>query len=192
MRDTKNVTLGIIAVFITMYMALIGMNFYITQVNKLQLEKALPRSVEHALKAGMETGDETSVKNILQEEIEESISGAERIQVEIRTLDLEKGILSVKAVVSYTLLSGEEKTATAEKTIIVERQIPKEPSVTVTFLVDEEVYKEYQLVQGQCCPMPALPSKYFAGWVEYGSASNKIINTIGSVWSDKVYIAVAK
>lgn len=192
MRGTKNVTLGIIAVFMMIYIVLIGMNIYITHTNKQQLENAIPRTVEHALKSGMESGDEAAVKSILTEELEKAVPNADSIQIDIPALDLKKGILSVEVSVGYSLLTGEEKSITAKKTMIMERQIAKEDRVTVTFLVDEEVYKEYQLVQGQSCPLPVLPSKYFAGWVEYGQASNKIIQSIGKVWSDKVYIAVAK
>ena len=168
------------------------MNFYITQTNKLQLNKVLPRGVEHALKAGMENGDSAIVKEILKEEIEEAITSADNVQVRIQTMDLEKGILSVEVLLDYTLLTGEERTLQEEKTMIVERQIKSEQKVTITFLVEEEVYKEYQVVQGQSCPMPILPSRYFAGWMEYGTASNQIVNTIGNVWTDKVYVAVAK
>jgi len=189
---TKNVVLGIMAAFMMLYIVMIGMNIYIEQTNKLQLEQALPRAVEHALKTGMESGNAVSAKEMLAEELEEAMPAADSIQTKIQALDLGKGILSVEVSVGCLLLNGKEKVITAEKTMILERQIPKEKRVTITFLVDEEVYKEYQLVQGENCPIPVLPSQYFAGWVEYGAATNRIIQQIGNVWTDKVYIAVAK
>ncbi len=192
MSNTKNVVLGMIAIFILLYISVIGMNFYMTQTNKLQLERVLPRGVEHALKAGMESGDSSSVKEILKEEIEDAITGADNVQIQIPAMDLEKGLLSVVVSLEYTLLTGEERTIREEKTMIIERQIKSEPRVTITFLVEEEVYKEYQVVRGQTCPLPVLPSRYFAGWIEYGSASNKLVSTIGNVWTDKIYVAVAK
>lgn len=117
----KNILLGMIGVFITIYTVLIGLNVLMIQTQKNHLEKNLSRIVKNVLEGEYEHGEELAVEQMLREEIEASVSSRNRVEVEIQALDLQKGILSVKVTETIRTLTGAKKEIAMEKTAIVER-----------------------------------------------------------------------
>lgn len=119
----KNVLLGMIGILITLYTLLIGLNILLVQSHQNQLEKHLSRTVKNVLEGEFLSDDESAVRQMIQEEILDSISPNATAKVEIRVLDLQKGIISVRVIETVTTLTGNKKEIVMEKTAIVERSV---------------------------------------------------------------------
>lgn len=76
--------------------------------------------------------------------------------------DEEKGLLSIKVIEHYKHLNGNDGQVSCDKTVIF-NQTPEqeEPLHTVTFYVDDEIYKIYQITDGE--PI-ILPNKKGITW----------------------------
>lgn len=188
----KNIFLAIVGIFITIYMLLIGANIYSIQTQKNALEKTVSRAVEHALEENYPHGNKEEAVSMIEQEIHTAVSNGNETVVRVQALDLAKGLISVLVVEDIQLITGDVKQIVIEKTAIMERIDTKTQKVSVTFYVDGEVYKEYELTKGEECPLPKPPEDVFSGWVEYGAESLGPIESIGAVWEDKVYLAITE
>ena len=118
----KNIVLGIIGIGITLYTLLIGLQILSTQTQKNELEKQVSRIVKNTLEAEYGGGDETLAEQMLIQEITSCVSAKSgRVEVDVKAIDLQKGILSVKVTKWVEMLNGREKKLVVEKTAIVER-----------------------------------------------------------------------
>ena len=118
----KNIILGLIGVLITMYTLLIGLSILSFYTQKNALEKQVSRIVKNTLEIEFQNKDTVYVEQMLLQELNECVSGENaRLQVEIRAMDLEKGILSVRVSKRVVMLNGKEREIVVEKTAIVER-----------------------------------------------------------------------
>lgn len=190
MRYTKSVIVAVIGIFIMTYVMLIGTNIYIVQSHKNVLEKHVSRVVENTLEDAYESKDKESALKRLRDEILENRE--ERVSLNIKAIDLEKGILSVEVRERVKLITGSDREIFVEKTAILERVELVDTMVKVTFMVDGEIYKEYHLEKGESCPLPKEPSGLFGGWIEYGGEAMTPIQEVGEVWEDKIYLAITK
>ena len=190
MSDTKNIILGTIGVFIIIYVACIGMNIYSLQTHKNELNHVVSRAVEHGLKTGFRTKDEQEVLVELEQEITESLNENSKVSVDVKAIDMQKGLLSVEVTEEFTYITGKEKRISQEKTAIMDQRVVEDEFVRVSFMVDGEIYKEFELVPGEDCPLPALPDGLFSGWVRYGEEQMGLVESIEAVWEDQTYLAV--
>lgn len=188
----KNIIIGIVGVFVSIYVVCIGLNIYAVQTHQNQLNHTVSRVVENTLKDLYGTEDMAAARNQLINDIKSSLMNEGLIKIEIKQMDLKKGLVQVLVTEEVPMVTGTNKKISVEKTAIMERVLMDEPKVTVQFMVDGEVYKEYQLAEGETCPIPKTPGNAFYGWVEYGKESMEPIQTIGAVWEDKIYLAVAR
>lgn len=118
----KNIMLGIIGIFVTLYTVMIGLNILYFQTQKNQLEKHVSRIVKNILEAEYQTGEESYVKQMLSQEIKNVISEEKgNLEIEVQGIDLEKGFLSVRVIKRVEMLNGKEKTIVVEKTAIMDR-----------------------------------------------------------------------
>lgn len=80
----------------------------------------------------------------------------------VMAADEEKGLLSIKVIEHYKHLNGNDGQVSCDKTVIF-NQTPEqeEPLHTVTFYVDDEIYKIYQITDGE--PI-ILPNKKGITW----------------------------
>lgn len=191
----KNVILGVIGVFITLYTLLIGLNILTVQSHKNQLEKHLSRIVKNVLESAYQTEETEAIKQMLLEEITDSISSSNEVTIEIQEMDLHKGILSVKVIDQITTITGAKKEIVVEKTAIMDKVATQFETATVTFWVGEEVYKEYQIVKGNKCPVPKAPTELsqtgnFLGWREFGTEEIITTEQLNEIWENRVYEAV--
>lgn len=186
----KNVVIGLIGLFMTVYMIVISMQVSVVQMHRNQLENIFSRVMHQTLKEGFQTKNEQAAFQMLEKELAESLSNEGRLTVQVEHMDLEKGILSAAVTEELSLITGEKKILFVEKTILMDRQAVEEPMVTVTFLRNDELYKEYQLVKGEICPEPFAPSEPFAGWAERGKEYNGVVVVHKPVWTDIVYVAM--
>ena len=187
---TKSLIVGITGFLITIYTILIGLNIYTIQVHKNALDRNLSRVMEQELCEMYGDGNGADNVNDLLQDMEKHL--ADSVTLEVRNADFEKGLLSIKAKDSVLLVTGKQRDIVLEKTIIMEKERFVKPMVTITFLLDDEVYKVYQLVEGEVCPMPKPPEGLFAGWIEYGSDNKRPITSIGEVWRDTTFLALTK
>jgi len=188
----KQIVLGMIGILTSIYVVLIGLNIYSIQREKEKLEDSLSQSVENALVEQFVNGNQDVVQQQLETDIKTALSYKQDVSVLVQALDLEKGLLSVKATEKIPLITGTTKTIALEKTAIMDRIQLKQKRVTVQFIVDGEVYKQFQLTKGEECPMPKPPAEVFVGWVEYGTDSILPVEAIGQVWEDKVFLAITE
>lgn len=190
MINTKNIIVGIVGIFLAMYVVIIGLNFYTTQNHKNALENKVSRAVKSTLNTMYGTNDTEAALELLKGDI---LADSQRqITININAIDLEKGILSIEVNERFPLITGEEREIVVEKTVIMEKEEMETSFVTVTFMVDGEVYKEYQLEPGEECPMPKVPEGVFLGWMEYGAEEITPVEKIGKVWADRVYLAITE
>lgn len=118
----KNIMLGMIGLFVTLYTLLAGLDILYLQTQKNQLEKHVSRIVKNTLEMQYQTGEEEIVEAMLLQEIREAVSSKNAtLEVEVQGIDLQKGLLSVKVTKHVEMLNGREKTIVVEKTAILER-----------------------------------------------------------------------
>ena len=117
----KNILLGLIGVMITVYTLLIGLNILTVQSHKNQLERNLSRVVKNVLEGEYEQPSEESILQMIQEEVSDVMQDKGKREVEILTMDLQKGILSVRVTEYITTIVGTQKEIVIEKTALVER-----------------------------------------------------------------------
>lgn len=108
----KNVILGIIGVYTTIYIMLICMNLYTLQTHQNQLNLRLSKAVQNALELGFETKDPDAVMNQLRIDLGD---------VQIDAMDLEMGLLKVTATDTFTYVTGKEKQIRLQKMAIIDR-----------------------------------------------------------------------
>ncbi len=119
----KSIILGIIGTLITLYTFLIGVDILVFQINKNEMEKQVSRIVKHVLEEEYLEDDEATVRQMLIEEIRSSLSSGNTVQIEVKGMDLQKGLLSVRVVQYVRMLNGKEREIVVEKTAIIERSM---------------------------------------------------------------------
>lgn len=186
----KNILLIFLGIMMLLYTLAIGSEVFAGQAGQNELENCLSRVVEDTLADcyGQKSDEEA------MQQLKFDLNGTlgEDIRIQVKAIDMEKGILSVEIVRAYRQFNGKTKELRAEKTAIVEQEIVTTTQVTVSFFAGEELYKEYCLIQGEDCPMPMLPSELYIGWEEYGAEGSGPITEIRQVMEDKVYVAITE
>ena len=201
----KSVILAMIGILITVYTIMIGLNVLLVQTQENQLEKHLSRIIGNVLEHEFQIGEEDAVEKMLLEELQASVSAGHGLSAELLALDLQKGIISVRMTDHIWTLTGTEHVLTVEKTVIMERSIREVPLVQVSFWVEGELYKEYEVEKGRRCPMPKEPAaseessgtgNRFQGWMEYDVETDESLSDflteddLQCVSEDRTYIAV--
>lgn len=187
----KNIILIVIGVLIALYTITIGFSAFSTQTRKNELENNVSHIVASTLKNYYKNGDEEQIRQEMIDEIEQSLGADANVVIAVRELDLQKGIISVKVEEHFANFNGKEKTLVCEKTVIMEQHMREEETVLVRFMAGGELYKEYLLMEGECCPMPKLPNEQYEGWAKQESPNIKVTE-IKEVWEDQVYVAIVE
>lgn len=118
----KNLILGLVGIFITLYTVLLGLNILYVQTQKNELEKQVSRIVKNTLENEYQKGEDSFVEQMLLQEITDVLSTKRsRVEIDVQGIDLEKGFLSVKVTKYVEMLNGKEKAIVVEKTAIMER-----------------------------------------------------------------------
>ncbi|MCI9646740.1 MAG: hypothetical protein HFH40_08030 [Lachnospiraceae bacterium] len=168
-------------------------------VRRNEVETALNAAVEQAL------GQVQSSKGYAIGSREELIAEFNRIlllqmesdsdlQVNILTANVEKGVLDVEVRENYRNILGKPEEVTCRKAVILETYAERKPYVTVTFLVDGEVYHQYTVCQGGTVAAPESPNqgrKQFSHWVRQGEGEECKLEDLRAE-EDLVFEAVFK
>ncbi len=184
----KNVILGIVSLFIVIYLMLISMNVYTVVVETNEMECKISRIVTNCLEDYYQKQEDGLAKTQIEEDV---LLGekAENVEIKIRVIDLEKGLLSVIVNKTIPLVTGESKIITLEKTAIMERVYINQPRVKVSFFCEGELYKQYELTTGETCPVPKLPDETYSCWMEVGNEAQGAVIDIGTVCENRNYYA---
>ncbi len=185
----KQVILAMVGTLVIVYVVMISFSVFSTQTRKNDLENHVGRIIESALKEQYQIGDEEEIAKRLTQEIITSLGNEEATTVQIKALDLDKGIISVLVEQEFMQFNGKLRKVACEKTVIMEQKENMQEWVLVQFMVEEEIYKEYQLIKGEECPWPKLPAGC-RGWQELGADSEEPLTEIGEIWEDKIYVAI--
>lgn len=117
----KNIILGIIGVCVILYTFLVGVDILRYQTSKNKMDKHISRIVENVLEGEYQVDNTETVKQLLIQEIINSTSEDGSVTVEVKAMDLEKGLLSVRVTKQLALFNGKQKKIVVEKTAIIER-----------------------------------------------------------------------
>ena len=186
----KNIILGMIGLFIAIYTLILGLNILTVVSHRNQLERNLSRIVKHILENEFQSENEEIVIRMLEEEIRSTVSRNIDMEIKVNQIDLQKGIISIEVREIVPNLMGTKREIVVSKTAIMEQQMTTYPMVTVTFWINNQIYKEYQLQKGERCPLPKEPVGDFRGWKEYESEYIISESDLEQVWENKSYEAV--
>ena len=188
----KNVILIFVGMTMILYSLAIGSTVYSQVSRKNELEKTVSRVVEATLTDCYKKCSAAQTRQQLLHDLAEAFGSERQMDVRIRALDMEKGILSVAVTETYWNLNGKQERIDCEKTAIVEKSLQEETRVTVEFWVEEELYKVFTLLSGEDCPIPKLPGDLFIGWERYGAEGSGPVNVITNVEEDRTYVAITE
>lgn len=147
-------------------------------IRKNELEKTLDYAIEQAIKPLIRNKSAQITEEICLETLKRNmLTGLESdsdITVSIMGIDVEKGILSVQAEEKFKNPLGKSESIQAERTIVLENyNLGEKGLYTITYKVDNAVYKEYTLKEGSCLPIPVKPTENFQCWLD---EAGKIVN----------------
>lgn len=172
----KYIVYGISLAVITMLVLVITLEISGRNVRKNEIETALNTAVEQSLeqlksKKGykIETYQEliADFNQIFLLQMESNTD----IQVDILTVDVNKGVLDVKITGTYLNIMGKKQKEVCRKSVILEEYSQKKAYYKITFLVDGKVYHRYSICEGGTAVLPKIPKKEgktFQYWTKQG------------------------
>ena len=117
----KNIILAGIGILITIYTITIAFSVFSYETRRNELENVVSRVVENTLEREYQKGEEEAVKQSLIEELTLDVGTNGAVEVQVKAIDLKKGILSVKVTERFRQFNGKERSIVCEKTAIVEQ-----------------------------------------------------------------------
>lgn len=172
----KHIVYGISLAIITMLVLVITLEISGRNVRKNEIETALNTAVEQSLeqlknKNGykIETYQEliADFNQMLLLQMESNTD----VQVDILTVDINKGVLDVKITGTYKNIMGKKQKEICRKSVILEEYSEKKAYYKITFLVDGKVYHRYSICEGGTAVLPKTPiksGKVFQYWIKQG------------------------
>ncbi|MFP3156281.1 hypothetical protein LQZ18_18005 [Lachnospiraceae bacterium ZAX-1] len=164
-----------------------------------EMEEVLEANVEQTLNqmqkdGGYEIGDYKEFVADFCHNLLAQVNSNSDIKVEILDMDMEHGILKIRATEKYQTVNGKQKEATCIKTAMLENAVQKaeENCHTVIFLVDGETYHTYSILRGNIPEMPKAPQKsgaIFKHWALGGSSDAVDLNSM-QIIADTTFTAI--
>lgn len=116
------------------YTVITGLGVYNTDTRYEEMEKALSQVLKQTLEVnyGKQTTEER--KEQLVAEIKYRMGSDSEVEVVIHSMNLQKGIISVTVIESFTQLNGQRKQLEWQKTAIVDFSL-------IRYLTEEEIPK---------------------------------------------------
>lgn len=188
----KKIILGTFAIVFILIIIFTIYTFHGRSIRQTELNNALTSSMTEAMQM-LEI--EREVSAITQDEwiasflenLSMQIESYSDLTVNILVADMEKGILSVEAILTFKHPIGSMGSVSETKTVIIETydtQVTKQ-KFQVVFTVDGEIYKTYILEEGSSLlpiASPTVNGKTFVGWrnTESGNIESLSGRTISS------------
>lgn len=171
----KTVAFGVsgLAIFVFTIVAVVQLSMNHTYTVNVQdnLQRALERSLATAMSE--HTYDINSQEELIADVIENIalyMRDGVDLSLDVKAIDISKGIVSMKATASYTTASGDISVVEAERTVILESYVAfVDAKYTIAFVCKDNsgnsyTYKSYLLSEGANLLVPADPYDNFSGW----------------------------
>lgn len=184
----KNVVLGIVAGCMMILSLTLVLTLYGRNVRRTELEESLRVAMEQTMKQDQNeifTRDQEMVSDFMQNLLIQMNSISD-LQIKILCADARKGFLSVEVTQSYQHPFQKKGEISVRRSILIdEKKQEKKPSVyRFRFYIrdemgKEELYKEYQLQEGEALWEPIAPTrkgKRFCGWSDETGKSVDLTN----------------
>lgn len=201
----KNIILGLIGSLLVLYTILLSLGMYSLSARRNELSNSLAEVMESIMERyymteerkeflPVDTEIETEVCNLIQEELSLRLSADSDVEIRISACDMEKGLLAVCAKESFRMPNGRVRNISCEKTLIADSDVTHSGMLTVRYLCDENVYKEYGVSYGQKLFQPKSPEGEgrFLGWHLQGTNDHDLYDFSGEerVVADMTFVAV--
>lgn len=157
-----------------LYLSILGLLIYNQQIRKNELDKIVSSVAKATLleyyKPWEYLGEEqlqrkeNQARVQLEEEIRRRCETNTERKIEIKMLDLEKGLVSVKVEETYHLPGGKNKQLQLQKTILMDKPEENENWVQVSFWEGGNCLKEYQAKEGEELPVPQVRGHHILTW----------------------------
>lgn len=118
----KNVILAMIGILITLYTIVISFQIMQVQIHKNTLDNCVARIVENHLENGFAVRSNEEVRQAITQDIMASLGAETDVAIDVRKIDMDKGIISICVSETFSTLSGQKRTISCAKTAIVERE----------------------------------------------------------------------
>ena len=117
----KNIMLGSVGCLLVLSTVMACLSIYSSSSRKNEMENCTAQVVEQTLKCYYQSGKNCQeVSEALRQEFMTRLGSDSKLTVEVRSCDMEQGLLSVRVSEAFTLPGGQKKEVTCEKTMIVE------------------------------------------------------------------------
>ena len=192
----KNAMLLLVNTILGVLMLIMVMTMYGRINRSMELESnlssVLEESVENILiNRVYNIPDTKELLTDLTEALVYCTDAQSEIQIDIMQCDIEHGIVAANASMLYKHPNGKEGIVETERVVIVNATNKDKANImhTVTFYVDEEIYKIYRIEENNLISAPAnpeVPDKVFVGWVkEDGTA----VDFSAPIIANEIYFA---
>lgn len=124
--------MGIISLFVILYTGVIALSIYNVDVRKNQIDNTISEVlyqhlennyIPEVLRSGNSRREIENIgPNVLKKELKERIKFQDRIDINVKTYNLDKGIISIDIIDHYRFFNGKTKDIKSTKTIIVDRE----------------------------------------------------------------------
>lgn len=152
---------GITAIFVfALMLTLYGRSARQTETNTI-LAQAVNSTLSHVMGERNDTieKNEDFIADFLQALLVQKNSDS-YLTVSILEADYEYGILSVEITEKFRHPNGKKGAVSEMRTVIFDKPVDREPEMrTVSFYMDDELYKEYTIPQNSVCAFPVTPKK---------------------------------
>ncbi len=161
----KKIAFGIACGMTAVFVLVMMLTLFGRAARKQETDKALAQAIDSTLSNVMSEHNYTIEKNedfiadFLKALLIQTNSTSD-LTVSVLDADYEHGILSVEITETYTHPDGNKGSVSEMRTVIFDR--PVEESVqmrTVSFYVEDELYKTYTLQKNSFCSLPVPPEK---------------------------------
>lgn len=134
----KNIAIGILSTALLLLVMLLGATIYGRSARYTELENALNSSMEAAMEdrngpRNTAPSDNQEFAALFMERFIEQIDSSSDVKVEILSIDVDNGLLSVKATENFKHLNGKEGQISVVKTITAEEYRTDEGRCSITF-----------------------------------------------------------
>lgn len=117
----KNIMLGSVGCLLVLCTVLSCLSIYSISVRKNEIENCTAQVVEQTLKCYYKSGKSSrEAAEAFRQEMMTRLGSSSKLVVDVRSCDMEQGLLSVRVAETFTLPGGQKKEVACEKTLIVE------------------------------------------------------------------------
>ncbi len=170
----KKVFIGICSFLFLIVFTLIGFTIQGRTTRQTELENAMTSGMEKTMQMLYEKDEYTAVTDeemvaFFLEATAIQIESSSQLTVNIIDADAEKGLLSAEGILTYKHPIGTNGNVTCKKTVMLEQYMTgaEEDTKVIQFLVNDDVYKVFNLSEGSAFIDPGIPkaeNKTFVCW----------------------------